>query len=233
MEWWNWMTSFFVGGKPPEEILIDLKLASKQLSGQSKRCGIEAKKEEARVGQALKNKNPEAARIHASNVIRKRQEAANLLRLASRVDGLASRFGSALARNTVTSSMASLVQEMDRAVAADNLGQMMETVDRFERTMEDGDLAGEVIASAIDRAAATTAPADEVEALMMEVGEQVGIEVQLQLAGDTMPREETEVLVGRLAELRRAAEEERDAEEQQQQEKHHAGRDGLKEMEAA
>jgi charged multivesicular body protein 1 len=63
----------------------------------------------------------EGARIYAANAIRKKNESLNLLRLASRIDAVASRVQTAMTMRSVTQSMASVVKGMDKAMESMNL----------------------------------------------------------------------------------------------------------------
>jgi hypothetical protein len=56
----------------------------------------------------------EGARIYAQNAIREKNQALNYLRLASRIDGVASRVEAAVRMKTVTRSMAGIVKGMDK-----------------------------------------------------------------------------------------------------------------------
>jgi charged multivesicular body protein 1 len=56
----------------------------------------------SRVSQALQQGNTEGARIYASNVIRKKNESLNLLRLGSRIDAVASRVETAVTMKQVS-----------------------------------------------------------------------------------------------------------------------------------
>ncbi|THH04894.1 hypothetical protein EW146_g10049 [Bondarzewia mesenterica] len=71
--------------------------------------------------QALQQGNNDGARIYASNAIRKKSEALNLLRLASRIDAVASRVETAVTMRQVTGNMTSVVRGMDRAMESMNL----------------------------------------------------------------------------------------------------------------
>lgn len=53
------------------------------------------------VPQALQQGNTDGARIYASNAIRKKSEALNLLRLSSRIDAVASRVETAVTMRSV------------------------------------------------------------------------------------------------------------------------------------
>jgi charged multivesicular body protein 1 len=71
--------------------------------------------------QALQQGNNDGARIYASNAIRKKSEALNLLRLASRIDAVASRVETAVTMRQVTGNMTSVVKGMDKAMDSMNL----------------------------------------------------------------------------------------------------------------
>lgn len=71
--------------------------------------------------QALQQGNTDGARIYASNAIRKKSESLNLLRLASRIDAVASRVETAVTMRQVTGNMTSVVRGMDKAMESMNL----------------------------------------------------------------------------------------------------------------
>jgi charged multivesicular body protein 1 len=71
--------------------------------------------------QALQQGNADGARIYASNAIRKKSESLNLLRLASRLDAVASRVETAVTMRQVTGNMTSVVRGMDKAMESMNL----------------------------------------------------------------------------------------------------------------
>ena len=68
--------------------------------------------------------NPDGARIHAQNAIRKKNEAINYLRLSSRVDAVASKVQTAVSLKQVTKNLRGVVQQMDRAMQSMNLEQV-------------------------------------------------------------------------------------------------------------
>lgn len=67
----------------------------------------------------------EGARIYASNAIRKKNEALNLLKLSSRIDAVASRVQTAITMRKVSNSMAMVVRGMGRAMDTMNLEQVI------------------------------------------------------------------------------------------------------------
>ncbi|KAF3121629.1 Vacuolar-sorting protein SNF7 [Orbilia oligospora] len=74
-----------------EKALFNLKFTEKQLTRQAAKAKQEAAKDEAKLEKAMKQGNQDIAKVYAQNVIRKQNEHLNLLRLASRIDGVASR----------------------------------------------------------------------------------------------------------------------------------------------
>jgi charged multivesicular body protein 1 len=74
--------------------------------------------------QAIEQGNNEGAKIYAQNAIRKKNEALNFLRLASRIDAVASRVQTAVTMKRVTSSMAGVVKGMEKAMESMNLEQV-------------------------------------------------------------------------------------------------------------
>lgn len=70
---------------------MELKMTSKSLQRQSKKCEKEEKSEKLKVKKAIEKGNMDGARIYAENAIRKRSEQMNYLRLASRLDAVVAR----------------------------------------------------------------------------------------------------------------------------------------------
>ena len=78
--------------------------------------------------------NLEGARIYSENAIRKKSEELNLLRLASRIDGVASRVQTAVTMRKVTANMAGVVKGMDKAMQSMNLEQVLPLI-LFQRSI--------------------------------------------------------------------------------------------------
>lgn len=110
--------------RPCTESLFQLKFTAKSLQRQSKKATKDEAAEKAKLKKALSQGNAEGARIYASNAIRKNNESLNLLRLSSRIDAVASRVETAVTMRGVTSSMASVVKGMDKAMDSMNLEQV-------------------------------------------------------------------------------------------------------------
>jgi len=113
----------------------------------------------------------------------------------------------------VTKSMASIVKSLDKALASNNLDKVAETMDQFERQFENLDVQGAVMEGAMNAQASLATPAEDVAALLQQVADEHGLEVQLGLpaaeaavaaAPAGVPAEKDD-LSARLAELRGAA----------------------------
>lgn len=97
----------------------------------------------------MKAGRQEQAQLRATNAIRKKNEALNLMKLASRVDAAASRVQTAVTMNQVTGSMASVVRGLDRAAENANLQQISLVMDKFEQQFEDIDVQTQYLEGAV------------------------------------------------------------------------------------
>ena len=66
------------------------------------------------VKKAIEKGNIDGAKIYAQNAIRKKTEALNYLRLASRLDAVVSRLDTQAKMNMINSSMSQIVRALDR-----------------------------------------------------------------------------------------------------------------------
>ncbi|CAO3650059.1 unnamed protein product [Cunninghamella blakesleeana] len=154
----------------------------------------------------------EGARIYASNAIRKKNEALNLLRLSSRIDAVASRVQTAVTMRKVTASMGSVVKGMDKAMESMNLEKISMVMDKFESQFEDLDVQTEYMEGAMAGTTTMTTPQNEVETLMQQVADEHGLEMNQELGrlepssvlGESKQKEKNEdaLLTERLKALR-------------------------------
>uniref|UniRef100_A0A2I3FPZ2 Charged multivesicular body protein 1A n=1 Tax=Nomascus leucogenys TaxID=61853 RepID=A0A2I3FPZ2_NOMLE len=84
------------------DTLFQLKFTAKQLEKLAKKAEKDSKAEQAKVKKALLQKNVECARVYAENAIRKKNEGVNWLRMASRVDAVASKVQTAVTMKGVS-----------------------------------------------------------------------------------------------------------------------------------
>ncbi|XP_042901688.1 charged multivesicular body protein 1b [Parasteatoda tepidariorum] len=197
-----------------EKHLFNLKFAAKEMERNSKRCEKEEKAEKLKLKRAIQKNNMEGARIHAENSIRQHNQALNYLRMASRVDGVASRVQTAVTTKKVTTSMAGVVKSMDAAMKSMNLEKISNLMDRFEKQFEDLDVQSSYMENTMSSTTTVSVPQNDVEHLMKQVADEAGIELDMQLpeggtgtlstASATAASHEQDELTQRLAKLRQS-----------------------------
>ncbi|KAK6357811.1 Vacuolar-sorting protein SNF7 [Orbilia blumenaviensis] len=164
-----------------EKALFNLKFTEKQLTRQAAKAKQEAAKDEAKLEKAMKQGNQDIAKVYAQNVIRKQNEHLNLLRLASRIDGVASRVQTAVTMRQVSNSMANVVKGMDSAMKSMNLEKISMVMDKFESQFEDLDVATSYYENATTSANAINTPQEDVDRLLGKVADKVGVELDQEL----------------------------------------------------
>jgi len=161
--------------------MFALKFAVKDMERQSKRCEKLEKEEKLKIKKAIQKGNMAGAQIHAENSIRNKSQALNYLRMAARVDAVASRVQAAVQQRKVTQSMAGVVRNLDSALKAMDMGKMAQLMDKFESQFEDLDVQSGVMEQAMSDTTATSVPQERVNALMGEVADEAGLEMKLEL----------------------------------------------------
>jgi charged multivesicular body protein 1 len=171
-------------------------------------------KTKKQVKRAIEKGNVEGAKIYAQNAIRKKHEQLNFLRLASRLDAVVSRLEAQARMQMVNRSMAGITKSLERALATNNLEQIAATMQQFERQFDNLEVQTAVVDGVMAQQAAASTPEDEVSALMQQVAEEHGLELQVGLPGAASTSaapamaqgagaaEEQDPLSRRLAELR-------------------------------
>ncbi|KAG8508164.1 Charged multivesicular body protein 1a [Galemys pyrenaicus] len=86
------------------DVALSAQFTAKQLEKLAKKAEKDSKAEQAKVKKALQQKNVECARVYAENAIRKKNEGVNWLRMASRVDAVASKVQTAVTMKGVSAS---------------------------------------------------------------------------------------------------------------------------------
>ncbi|KAG6810956.1 hypothetical protein H0H92_009659 [Tricholoma furcatifolium] len=157
-------------------------LETKTLNKQAKKAQKDEVSEKARVKKALQQGNNDGARIYASNAIRKKSEALNLLRLSSRIDAVASRVETAVTMRQITGNMSSVVKGMDKAMDTMNLERISLVMDKFEAQFADLDVQTSYMEDAMSSTTATSTPQDQIDLLLRQTAEEANIELQHDLS---------------------------------------------------
>ncbi|KAF6762152.1 vacuolar assembly protein DID2 [Ephemerocybe angulata] len=135
--------------------------------------------EKARLKKALLQGNNDGARIYASNAIRKKSEALNLLRLGSRIDAVASRVETAVTMRQVTGNMA--------AMETMNLERISMVMDKFESQFTDLDVQTSYMEDTMSATTAISTPQDQIDQLLRQTAEEANIELQQDLDAKAAP----------------------------------------------
>ncbi|XP_033948882.1 charged multivesicular body protein 1b-like [Pseudochaenichthys georgianus] len=169
-----------------EKQLFNLKVATKELQRNSKKCDKEEKAEKAKVKQAIQKGNMEAAKIHAENAIRQKHQSLNFLRMSARVDAVASRVQTAVTMNQVSKSMSGVVKSMDATLKSMNLEKISALMDKFENQFETLDVQTAQMEDTMGNTTTLTTPQNEVDTLLHEMADEAGLDLNLELpAGHT------------------------------------------------
>jgi len=191
--------------------IFNLKFTAKQLNRAATKCEKEEKSEKLKIKKAMEKGNMEGAKIYAQNAIRKKSEQLNYLKLGSRLDAVVSRLETQAKMNVVNKSMAGIVKSLEKSLNANNLEQVSNTMDQFERQFENLDVQSEFVEQAMGNTTALTTPEGEVTELLRQVADEHGLETSLELpsAGVAAPVSEPAQTVSagdemtrRLAELK-------------------------------
>ncbi|KAK5576331.1 hypothetical protein ACTA71_007458 [Dictyostelium dimigraforme] len=188
-----------------ENQLFQLKFTSKQLEKQSKKSEQSEKAQKIKLKKAIEQGNMDGARIYAQNAIREKNQSLNYLRLASRIDAVASRVETAIRMKSVTGSMANIVKSMEKSMRNMDLEKITQVMDQFERQFEDLDVQSVYVENAMNQTTTLSTPADQVDLLISQVADEHGLNVGMQMG--TAPSEkvqqgETDELTERLNRLK-------------------------------
>nr|KAF6409365.1 charged multivesicular body protein 1A [Rousettus aegyptiacus] len=182
-----------------DDTLFQLKFTAKQLEKLAKKAEKDSKAEQAKVKKALQQKSVECARVYAENAIRKKNEGVNWLRMASRVDAVASKVQTAVTK------------ALDRALSSMDLQKVSAVMDRFEQQVQNLDVHTSVMEDSMSSATTLTTPQEQVDSLIVQIAEENGLEVLDQLSqlpegasavGESSVRSQEDQLSRRLAALR-------------------------------
>lgn len=160
-----------------QETVFELKLKSKEMARASKKCEKDERAERLNVKKQIEKGNKEGARIYAQNAIRKKHEALNYLKLSAKMDAVASRLDAADKSQQLSQSIQKTVPQLDKALKGMSVEALAENMGQFEELFESLDVRADFVAGAIDSTTASTMPADEVDALITQVGDEHALDV--------------------------------------------------------
>mmetsp|Transcript_9049 Transcript_9049/g.19449 ORF Transcript_9049/g.19449 Transcript_9049/m.19449 type:complete len:200 (+) Transcript_9049:111-710(+) len=197
-----------MGGDKLLDQIFNLKFTAKQLARSAVKCEKEEKAEKAKIKKAIEKGNMEGAKIYAQNAIRKKNEALNYMKLASRLDAVVSRLDTQAKMQMVTKNMAGIVKNLEKSLESNNLEKIAATMNQFEKQFENLDLQTQVVDGVMSAQANLSTPEDEVNSLIQQVADEHGLEMGLNMpaAGASVPaqkvQQELDPLAQRFAELK-------------------------------
>eukprot|EP00889_Picochlorum_renovo_P004145 jgi/Picre1/31175/NNA_006529.t1 len=192
--------------------IFELKYLCKQLNQHSNKCEQEEKAQKKKAKAALEKGNMEGAKIHASNAIRKKGEALNYLKLASRLDAVISRLDQQNTLSQVNKSATGITKNINRLLSSVPTEKMASNMGEFTQALENLDVAtasmddamNKQAASMHDDAAATELLqqlADEND-MNLKIAAPGAVTTQLTSENEGKEEEEGEDLMTRLNQLR-------------------------------
>merc|ERR1711865_264270 len=159
------------------EMTMNMKIQSRMMNKSAAKCDKNSEKEKLKVKSAMEKGNAETARLYAENAIREKSQAMSHRRLAARLDAVASKLESCNNSMRVAHNLGVITTRLGPSLNAMNIGQISQTMDDFEKVLEDQDVMTDTITSAIDTATSTMTPADAVDDMMKEVADKHNIEI--------------------------------------------------------
>lgn len=165
------------GGEKLLEQIFNLRFAAKQLNKSAAKAEREHKAEKDKCLAAMKKGHDDIAKLHAESAIRKHNEQLNCLRLASRLDAVVSKLDTQAKMQGVSRTMAGIVETMNKALAANQLDRVYETMRQFEKANESLDVQAGVISDAMGTQAAMSTPADAVDTFMQQLRDEANLQV--------------------------------------------------------
>jgi len=162
---------------PIDEQIFNMKFTAKQLNKLSVKHEKEMNMQKKKIKTAIDKGNLEGAKIYAENTIRKKNESLQMLQLSSRIDGVASKLQSISAQRGVARSMAGISQQLGMAMQQMDTMAIAQSMDQFERQLQELDVQGSMIGAVMDSSTANSTPVDEVDSLINQVAEEAGLDI--------------------------------------------------------
>jgi charged multivesicular body protein 1 len=156
--------------------LLQFRLTSKELARDSKKAMSRSEAEKKKALAAMKAGNIEGSRVYAQNAIREKKFYLQYLKLSSQIDGVASRLEQAIRMQKTSTTMAQTVKGMTGALKSMNVDKITSTMEQFSKLFDDMDVNASIMAGAMDATNASSTPAEEVDLLLQQIGDEAGLD---------------------------------------------------------
>jgi charged multivesicular body protein 1 len=192
--------------------IFELKYLCRQLNQHTKKCEQEevAQKKKAKV--ALEKGNMDGARIHASNAIRKKAEALNYLKLASRLDAVIARLDQQNTLTQVDASAVGITKNIHKLLNKVSAGKLSSNMEEFNGALGELDTATAAMEQAMHQKQGSLDDTEAASELLQQLADENNMQLKIDVPGalDVLPsrgkekeeKEEGEDLMAQLNALR-------------------------------
>lgn len=159
------------------ETIFEFKMQAKSLLKESKKAERERDVMYQKVKNAIAENKPEAAKLYATDAIRKRNEAIKYEILSYKLEAVHSKLKAAYQTTKMNENMTKMVMSMQGALGAMDLNKVSENMNQFEKMFDDLDANAQLMDKAMENIDADTYAEQDVSNLIMQVAKVNQIEV--------------------------------------------------------
>lgn len=163
--------------------IFELKYMCRQLNQNTKKCEQEeiAQKKKAKI--ALEKGNMDGAKIHASNAIRKKNEALNYLRLASKLDAVIARLDQQSTLAQVDASAVGITKNINRLLNKVSAGKMSNNMDEFNKALGELDTATASMEQSMHQQAGSLDDKEAASELLQQLADENNMQLKVDVPG--------------------------------------------------
>lgn len=169
------------------------KLHSNRLKKEAARADTTFKSEKAKADKAMKNREFQIARIHASSAVREKRRQVTLRSEAARADVIINELKAAQSTRDTSRTLALASRGLDAASKSVNLEHLVSHANNFLARSEDFRIASSAIDDVAQGVSMQEAGAEgeaDVDKLMEQLADDAGVDMRVALDADTAPTEE-------------------------------------------
>ena len=174
-------------GRIPDDRLFQLRLTSKHLAKQAKRCERERERYLAKLKSALKSGQADLTMVCAESAVRKTRERTMYLRLSARLDAVVTRLHSANEMGKVGTLFQGVAADVQGALRSLDVDRIDATLTRLEGHLDELHVRDGLLSTGMDRIGVMpNAPMndeDEVTALIRQTADENNLELSEELQG--------------------------------------------------
>jgi charged multivesicular body protein 1 len=168
------------------DMAFDLNFSAKQFERESKKAMNEMEKEKKKAAAELAKGQVEIAKIYAENALRQKAMGINMIKLASKLKGVASQMTMAEKTKEVAQVISTQVPNIQNAMKLMDSKGVAGAMSQFEKICEDLQVKTAAMEGSLGSAAVSANPT-EVEQLLNGLKDQQSVDVNIQMAGTSIP----------------------------------------------